>query len=213
MSQLLQMFRFVSVFAILASVAAFAPAGRMVRSSSLKMDYSGEAGVTAPAGFFDPLGLSKDIDQATFDKYRAAELKHGRVSQLAVIGYIVPEVFKFPGEIAPGITFESIPNGIAAVEAVPALGWFQMIFLIGYVDFALTTEGAAGPFTSEAGVKQFADAEEELKATNQELNHGRLAMLAVLELFRHDSQMLVGGMYSGDEVMGNLITGLPFLYQ
>ena len=54
--------------------------------------------------------------------------------------------------------------------------------------------------------------EEELKRANQELNHGRLAMIAVLELFRHDSQMLVGGMYADDAVMSPLITGLPFLY-
>ena len=37
-------------------------------------------------------------------------------------------------------------------------------------------------------------------------------MLAVLELFRHDSQQLVGGMYADDAVMKPLITGLPFLY-
>ena len=206
------MFRTIAILASIVGAAAFAPAGRMARSSSLKMDYSGEAGVTAPAGFFDPLGLSKDIDQATFDKYRAAELKHGRVAQLAVLGYVATETYKFPGEIAPGVTFESIPSGIAAIEAVPALGWMQMFFLIGYVDFYLTTEGAAAPFTNEGGVKQFASAEEELELTNKELNNGRLGMLAILELLRHDSQSLIGGMYKGDEVMGNLITGLPFIY-
>ena len=47
-------------------------------------------------------------------------------------------------------------------------------------------------------------------AANQELNHGRLAMLAVLELFRHDAQSLVGGMYAGDPVMGRMITGYAF---
>ncbi len=172
------------------------------------MAYEGEIGVTGPAGFFDPLGLSKDIDADTFAAYRMAELKHGRVAQLGVIGYIVPEIFKFPGEIAPGVTFESVPNGIAAIEAIPTLGWFQMIFAIGFVDWRLSTGQSAAPLTSDAGVKQFASFEEEEKALNQELNHGRLAMIAMLELFRHDSQMLVGGMYSDD----HLITGLPFLY-
>jgi hypothetical protein len=38
-------------------------------------------------------------------------------------------------------------------------------------------------------------------------------MLAILELLRHDSQALIGGLYSGDEVYGNLITGLPFIYK
>jgi Chlorophyll A-B binding protein len=203
------MFRAFAILASIVGASAFAPASRVARSS-LKMSYEGEAGVTAPAGFFDPLGLSANIDAETFAKYRSAEVKHGRVAQLAVLGYIVPEVFKFPGEIAPGVTFASIPNGIAAIEAVPALGWFQMFFLIGAVDYALETTGAS-PF-APAGKKDFADAEEELKATNQELNHGRLAMLAALELLRHDSQMLVGGMYTGDETMGKMITGLPFLY-
>ena len=147
------------------------------------------------------IGLSKDIDQDKFDQYRTAELKHGRVAQLAVIGYIVPEIFKFPGDIAPGVSFASVPNGIQAIEAVPALGWFQMIFLIGSVDYwgALTFGDTTGSGKTE---------EELEKAKNQELNHGRLAMIAILELLRHDSQSVVGGMYSGD----HLITGLPFLY-
>ena len=98
----------------------------MARGSAIKMSYESELGAIPPVGFFDPLGLSSNIDQETFDNYRTAELKHGRVAQLAVLGYIVPEVFKFPGDIAPGVSFASIPNGIAAIEAVPALGWFQI---------------------------------------------------------------------------------------
>lgn len=194
---------------VIASASAFAPVAQKARSSALK-SYEGEAGVTAPAGFFDPLGLSKDIDEETFAQYRSAELKHGRVAQLAVLGYIVPEVFKFPGEIAPGVSFASIPNGIAAIEAVPALGWMQMFFLIGAVDYALETTGKS--IFAPAGPKEFESEEEALKATNQELNHGRLAMLAVLELLRHDSQQLIGGMYSDDATMSPMITGLPFLY-
>ena len=165
------------------------------------------------------MGLSKNIDEDTFAKYRLAEIKHGRVCQLAVLGYVVPEVYRFPGEIAPGLAFADVPNGIAAIESIPALGWFQMVFLIGYVDFRFTTFGSAIPFTSEPysfGAGPLGQApeseEEELKRANQELNHGRLAMIAVLELFRHDSQMLVGGMYADDAVMSPLITGLPFLY-
>jgi hypothetical protein len=48
--------------------------------------YENELGVIEPTGFFDPFKLSANIDQATFDQYRAAELKHGRVAMLAVIG-------------------------------------------------------------------------------------------------------------------------------
>jgi len=128
-------------------------------------------------------------------------LKHGRVAQLAVLGYVVPEIFHFPGYIAPGVTFASIPNGIQAIEAVPSLGWLQIFFAIGAVDYyGFLTYGdtkAEGKSAADLAVAQ-----------NQELTHGRLAMLAILELLRHDSQMVVGGMYAGD----NLITGFPFLY-
>jgi hypothetical protein len=129
---------------------------------------------------------------------------------LAILGYIVPEVFRFPGEIAPGVSFASIPNGIQAIQAVPSLGWIQMFFLIGFVDYRLSA-GLPNPFVSSAGVKTFASKEEEVKAKNQEVTHSRLAMLAILELLRHDSQDFVaGGDFSG--IGTQLVTGLPFLY-
>lgn len=184
------------------SAAAFAPAKVGKTSTALKSTYENELGVIAPTGFFDPAGLSENIDQETFDQYRTAELKHGRVAQLAVIGYVIPEIFRFPGEIAPGIAFADIPNGIAAVNAIPSLGWMQMIFAIGMVDYY----GFLGDF--DAG-KPDLDPETLETRKLQELQHGRLAMLAFLELLRHDSQNLVQPGFDG---LDNLITGLPFLY-
>uniref|UniRef100_UPI003CDF8685 Fucoxanthin chlorophyll a/c binding protein II (FCPII-5) n=1 Tax=Chrysotila roscoffensis TaxID=418908 RepID=UPI003CDF8685 len=166
------------------------------------MGYETELGVIPPTGFFDPLGLSKNIDEETFAQYRTAELKHGRVAQLCVIGYVVPEFYRFPGIIAPGVPFADIPNGVAAINAIPALGWFQMVFLIGAVDYW----GVLGDF--DAGKPDLAPEELE-KRKLQELQHGRLAMLAVLELLRHDSQNLVKPGFDG---LDNLITGFPFLY-
>jgi hypothetical protein len=184
------------------SAAAFAPAQVGKTSTSLSMSYENELGVIAPTGFFDPANLSKDIDQETFDAYRASELKHGRVCQLAVLGYVVPEIYRLPGEIAPGVAFADIPNGIAAVNAIPSLGWLQMFFFIGAVDYY----GFLGDF--DIG-KPDLDPEELETRKLQELQHGRLAMLAFLELIRHDSQNLVQPGFDG---MDNLITGLPFLY-
>ena len=93
------MFRSIALHASLVGASAFAPAGRMANSSAVKMSFESELGVLPPVGFFDPLGLSTSIDAETFAQYRTAELKHGRVAQLAVLGYIVPEVFKFPGRM------------------------------------------------------------------------------------------------------------------
>ena len=194
------------------------------------MSYAKELGAQAPVGFFDPLGkyelkstfcifnwyivlqgLSKNVDKATFDYYRASEIKHGRVAMLAVLGYIVPEVYKFPGEIAPGIKFADIPNGVAALQAVPALGWIQIFFLIGFIDFRTSSGLSAAPFAFESGKIKFDSAEAEAKAISQEISHSRLAMLASLELLRHNAQDFI----SGTDVDGlgtKLITGLPFLY-
>jgi hypothetical protein len=193
-----------AVFAsLLAGAAAFAPAQTGKASTAVKMSYENELGVVSPTGFFDPLGLSSQIDQETFDAYRVSELKHGRVCQLAVIGYVAAEVFRWPGEIAPGLAFADIPNGVAAIDAIPSLGWAQMIFFIGAVDYY----GVLGDF--DAGKPDLpADVLETRKL--QELQNGRLAMLAFLELLRHDSQNLVSPGFDG---LDNLITGLPFLYE
>jgi hypothetical protein len=207
-----KMIRALITVSALLGASAFAPSRVSSRaSSSLKMGYENELGVQAPAGFFDPLGLSTNIDQETFDYYRAAELKHGRVAQLAVLGYIIPEIYKFPGDIAPGLKFADIPNGVAAISAVPSLGWIQIFFLVGYVDFRVSTGASAWPFTYDAGVRPFPNAAAEAKAKTQELTHGRLAMLAILELLRHDSQNFISGT-SFDGLSSKLITGLPFLY-
>jgi hypothetical protein len=184
------------------SAAAFAPAANKGSSSALKASYENELGVIAPTGFFDPFGLSEGIDEKTFAQYRTAELKHGRVAQLAVIGYIVPEIYRFPGEIAPGLKFADIPNGVAAIDTIPSLGWAQMFFLIGAVDYY----GYLGDFS--AG-KLDLTPEEMQERQLQELQHGRLAMIAVLELLRHDSQNFVSPGFDG---LDKLITGLPFLY-
>jgi len=193
-----------TIAAVLAgSAAAFAPSSKIASKTSLASSpYENELGVIAPTGFFDPFGLSDNIDEETFAQYRTAELKHGRVAQLAVIGYVVQEVYRFPFDIAPGIPCSAVPNGVAAIDAIPALGWAQIFFLIGAVDYY----GYLGNF--DAG-KPDLDAEELERRQLSELQHGRLAMLATLELLRHDSQNLVQPGFDG---LDKLITGLPFLY-
>lgn len=142
---------------VVASCAAFAPVSQKGASTTALAAYENELGVIKPTGYWDPLGLAADIDKATFDQYRTAELKHGRVAQLAVLGYIVPEVFRFPFDIAPGLPCADVPNGIAAIEAIPALGWAQMFFFIGAVDYY----GFLGDFDS--GKPDLAGKEEERK--------------------------------------------------
>ena len=198
------MFRAAVLALTLASASAFvAPKAAAAKVSLAASPYENEVGAIPPTGFFDPLGLSDNLSPETFEQYRAAELKHGRIAQLAVVGYIVPEVFRWPGNISPGLAFADVPHGVAAIDAIPALGWVQMIFAIGMVDYY----GFLGDFDSG---KKLASGNDTLEvAQTKELQHGRLAMLAIAELLRHDSQNFVQPGFDG---MDRFITGLPFLY-
>ena len=45
-------------------------------------------------------------DQARFDRLRFVELKHGRISMLAILGHIVTSAgIRLPGEIGFGVNF------------------------------------------------------------------------------------------------------------
>lgn len=180
----------------------------MARSSSgLKMSFESEIGVLPPVGFFDPLGLSKDGNAETFARRRAVELKHGRVAMLAVTGYVVAEIARFPGAIdLDGTTFTSIPNGLAAITAIPAFGWFQIAASIGWWEiFGWKQVEGANPGDFGYGNEFFGEplsGDKLIEKQTKELQNGRLAMIAIMELLRHDSQT------AGE----HLITGLPFLY-
>jgi hypothetical protein len=179
------------------SAAAFAPVSKPVSTIALSASpFENEIGVITPTGFFDPLGLSNKISQEKFDRYRFLELKHGRISMLAVVGYVVPEFFRWPGAIdLHGTMFADIPNGLAALDGVPAVGLAQLFCIVGAVD----NDGVLGNF--EVGKPELTP-EVLAKRQLQELQHGRLAMLGIMELWHHD--MVTNG--------EPLIQGLPFLY-
>jgi hypothetical protein len=123
-----------TLFTLLAgSAAAFSPAQTSIRSSTALDMFQDRPGVLTPTGYFDPWKLANTEEK--FNAYRVCEMKHGRVAMLAVCGYVVPEFYRFGGDIAPGLAFADIPNGVAALAAVPSLGWAQMFFFIGAVDF------------------------------------------------------------------------------
>merc|ERR1719493_54096 len=69
-----------------------------------------EAGVTAPLGFFDPLGFSKVGDEQGFRNLRLAEIKHARVAMMAAVGAVFQCLVHFPG-------FQNVPKGIGAVTS------------------------------------------------------------------------------------------------
>merc|ERR1711933_214698 len=119
---------------LLATAAAFAPAQQKASSTAVKA-FEDELGAQPPLGFFDPLGLVADGNQEKFDRLRYIEIKHGRISMLAVLGYLVTEAgIRLPGEIdLSGTKFADIPCGFDAIDAIPVLGRYQLFFLIGFL--------------------------------------------------------------------------------
>jgi len=178
---------------LIASAAAFAPA-KVAQTSTALNAFEGELGAQPPLGFYDPLGLVADGDQAKFDRLRFVELKHGRISMLAVVGYLVQEAgIRLPGSIdLSGTTFESIPNGFAAFKAIPAGGLAQLLFFVGVLEAEvmkdITGGEHIGDFRNGAidyGWDTF-DAETKLKKRAIELNNGRAAMMGIMALMAHE---------------------------
>jgi len=161
--------------------------------------FEGQTGVQPPVGFWDPLGLASDGSPGTFKRRREVELKHGRVSMAAAIGYIVPEYFKFPGYLSPGLgtQFADVPNGLGALSKVPALGWCQIVGFAGLIELNVYNEQVNGePGNYGAGFlglrtvgimsTGFANEETRKKKLNAELANGRLAMMAIMGMFFQD---------------------------
>merc|ERR1712203_1138085 len=158
--------------------------------------FESELGVQAPVGFWDPAGLSRDGDAAAFKRRRSTEIKHGRVSMLACLGYITPEYVKWPGYCSPskGLAFDEIPNGLAALSKVPGAGWVQIFLFCGLIEkglFVYDPSRALGDYEN-GGVLGVPNGSTlpagELKSRklNAEIANGRLAMMAIIGMFYQD---------------------------
>jgi light-harvesting complex I chlorophyll a/b binding protein 1 len=142
-------------------------------------------GGTPEGKIFDPLGLG--ADEASLYRRRCVEIKHGRVCMVAFLGMTVgPNDLFTPSHalLSPsmGLHFDDIPGGIAAIDAVPAAGWFQIIALVGAHELTIAKQDytkVPGEIPTFLGFKP--DDPEVFKNKQlKELKNGRLAMIAVL---------------------------------
>jgi hypothetical protein len=195
------MFRTVALLASFVATSAFAPASRTASSSALKMSFENAIGAQPPLGFWDPLGLLKDADQARFDRLRYVETKHGRISMLAILGHLVTTAgIRLPGEIAFGVPFSSVKNGLAALETIPAAGVAQIIAFIGLIEIGF---GARQEEIEAAQLKASGwDQETINKKLAIELNNGRAAQMGILALMVHEK-------LNNDPYIINTLLGAP----
>lgn len=85
-------------------------------------------GALPPVGIFDPAGFAEKANEQTLKRYREAELTHGRVSMLAVVGFLV-------GEAVEGKSFlwDASVSGpaITHLGQVPTVFWALLTIGIG----------------------------------------------------------------------------------
>ncbi|KAL3908676.1 MAG: hypothetical protein SGILL_008392 [Bacillariaceae sp.] len=182
---------------LIASAAAFAPAKQAATTTSLSA-FEGELGAQEPLGFFDPLGLLNDADEAKFERLRYVELKHGRIAMIAFVGNLVPRAGLFlPGDIdLSGNAFDSFPPGYAAIsgpDAIPSAGVGQILAFIGFLELFVmkdVTGEAEFPGDFRNGYIDFGwdtfGPKTQLQKRAIELNNGRASMMGILGLMMHE---------------------------
>ena len=192
---------------LIASAAAFAPtqkAGPITSLSASTNKFAGEIGAQAPLGFYDPMGFLASEDQIQFDWIREAEIKHGRISMLAVVGYLTT----YFGVRIPGM--EDIPSGFGVFDislyksdlAVANVEWTLGTLLIletVFVKDAYLLAEHPGDYLNGLKIGRWDSRPDAYKIDQRakELNNGRAAMMGILGLMVHES-------------LGNVAT-LPFL--
>jgi len=160
---------------------------------------------------FDPVGFSTTPMASFFDSktpasqtmtdvqwLREAELTHGRIAQLATLGFIWPSVFgTLPGNEWTGVDAYSYKNPIEELQHVPGEAVGQLILVFSLIEFRrvslIKRQGAQrmpgdlqlgqgpgpriNPFNLDYTKEEF------FEKQVQEIKHCRLAMLGVFGLF------------------------------
>jgi light-harvesting complex I chlorophyll a/b binding protein 1 len=157
-----------------------------------------ELGAIGPLGYWDPLGMGKARPDK-FQRWRAVEIKHGRIAMMATTGYIAQSCLRWPGYLSTSadIKFADLPNGILALKSVPPLGLFQILAFIGlmetqtwrFLDGSWPGEVPGGKAPGDVAGDfwvRYTDPEEKAYKLNIELNNGRAAMLGITGMLMHD---------------------------
>ena len=148
---------------------------------------------------FDPLGFTRAFDVKWM---REAELKHGRVAMLAVLGFIATGAgFHLPDPVFSGTKPLDVLSGLA--ESRP-LALIQIVAAITWIELVA---GKQDPSKDPGDVGSFgdnfkpADPEEYAALQLKELKNGRLAMLASMGL-------IVQELITGENIVDQLSKGI-----
>lgn len=172
---------------LLAFSAAFAPVAQKGSSTSLAA-WKDETvvGITAPMGYFDPLGLSEGQSDAIMNAYRESELKHGRIAMAACLGWYLNA-----GGVHPAFDSKLSSNPLEAATQLSVAGWAQIILACSAVEWlAEQIKSRPGYQAGDLlGASYWVDDSDEgwVDYQNKELNNGRLAMVAFMGILTQDT--------------------------
>jgi hypothetical protein len=173
-----------------ASAVAFAPTSSRSKCAHLSMSITDLPGITAPFGFFDPLGLSKDWGAEEIAKVREAELKHGRVAMLAFVGILAGEAVEFSSPlygdkiVGPAVyQFQEADQLTGFGFAFFIVGLISIIEGLGvqrlWADGKVRTDIVNGDLGWDPLSLKPDDEDKLAELQTKELNNGRLAMIGV----------------------------------
>jgi hypothetical protein len=129
-----------------------------------------------------------DADEERFDRLRATEIKHGRISMLAILGHLATTAgWRITGDIAYGVPFNSVKAGLAAFDGIPAAGTLQLFLFIGLLEIGFSKVQES----IETDCYNYMDAigwseSKQLSKRAIELNNGRAAQMGILALMVHE---------------------------
>lgn len=149
------------------------------------------------ADYFNNNSFFKNPGLSGLEWYREIELIHGRLAQMAVVGFIFPGLWHIPAL--------DDTNPISAISSVPYGGVAQILTFMGFLEVARInrinelgsayTPGDYGWGQGEGRWNPFGfnySPEEYYEKQVQETKHGRLAMIAIVGLYLQASFSGVG---------------------
>jgi len=180
-----------------------APAAKTQLAAAPVQEWAG----AGPFGFFDPLGLSKDVDAGRLAFYREAEIKHGRVAMLAAVGFLFQEHYTFTGIDSPSyVSFEQpgLAGGVwlalavmlgnvegKSVEAFMKLDGGMLAEQNESKTWRMKEDHASGDLGFDPLGLKPTNAKDLKEMQSKEINNGRLAMIGIAGMV---AQELVNGM-------------------
>ena len=150
--------------------------------------------------------------------YREAELMHGRICMVAVVGFLWPGLFgTFAGNEWTGVDAYSYTNALEAFGKAPSAALFQIFAFMGILEFRRINiiladgasymagdsqkwgqgEGRWNPLGLNYSPEEYADKQ------LQEIKHARLAMVAFLGLILQGN---ISGVGVIDQLSGAIVS-------